>query len=391
MGLLGEMRIPFNRLPTAPLATSRARVAARPPARPLSLRHSRSGVPASPGASGARREGSRRQKSAQAAARATGVVSVDLEGLQGLVREARADAAPAPEQRRAAHKGLEQIAMADPERQALWGWHGGDADEMSRKARAMGELDMGKDAARAAAQEPRQAAEAAEAAGGMAAKEAGSDLLDEEPEPEPTLATAHPEWVAHWDHENNAAEFGFSLATPAASLDKKQLFWKCDVAHDHTWRASLAQRRRNPGCPCCENRKLSVSNSLAAVAPEIAEEWHPTLNLPTEENYPASPPKHTGTLLDPTQIMAMSAKKVWWQCPEGADHVYQVSPKARVERGHVCPFCANKKVSVTNSLATVFPELSKEWHGVLNEGLQPEDVAFTANLDVLTTRHTFCF
>ena len=89
--------------------------------------------------------------------------------------------------------------------------------------------------------------------------------------------------------------------------------------------------------------------------------------------------------------MAMSAKKVWWQCPEGADHVYQVSPKARVERGHVCPFCANKKVSVTNSLATVFPELSKEWHGVLNEGLQPEDVAFTANLDVLTTRHTFCF
>ena len=126
MGLLGEMRIPFNRLPTAPLG--RARVAARPPARALSLRHSRSGVSASSGAT--RRvpeERSRRQKSAQAAARAAGVVSVDLEGLQGLVREARADAAPAPEQRRAARKGLEQIAMADPERQALWGWHGGDA------------------------------------------------------------------------------------------------------------------------------------------------------------------------------------------------------------------------------------------------------------------------
>ena len=70
---------------------------------------------------------------------------------------------------------------------------------------------------------------------------------------------------------------------------------------------------------------------------------------------------------------------------------YRCSKCGQPKRGHVCPFCANKKVSVTNSLATVFPELSKEWHSVLNEGLQPEDVAFTANLDVLTTRHTFCF
>ena len=30
--------------------------------------------------------------------------------------------------------------------------------------------------------------------------------------------------------------------------------------------------------------------------------------------------------------------------------------------GHCCPFCSNKKVSVTNSLAQVFPELAKEWH-----------------------------
>ncbi len=65
---------------------------------------------------------------------------------------------------------------------------------------------------------------------------------------------------------------------------------------------------------------------------------------------------------------------MWWQCPESPDHVYLTSVRTRTRKGYVCPYCSNKKVSVTNSLARVFPELAREWHPVLNEGLRPEDV-----------------
>ena len=54
--------------------------------------------------------------------------------------------------------------------------------------------------------------------------------------------------------------------------------------------------------------------------------------------------------------------------------MYLASVRTRTRKGHVCPYCSNKKVSVTNSLARVFPELAREWHPVLNEGLGPEDV-----------------
>lgn len=54
--------------------------------------------------------------------------------------------------------------------------------------------------------------------------------------------------------------------------------------------------------------------------------------------------------------------------------MYLAPVRTRTKKTHVCPYCANKKVSVTNSLARVFPELAREWHPVLNEGLRPEDV-----------------
>lgn len=84
---------------------------------------------------------------------------------------------------------------------------------------------------------------------------------------------------------------------------------------------------------------------------------------------------------DPTQLLCNSPKQVWWKCPEGPDHDYFTSVRTRTQEGHICPFCSNKKVSVTNSLARVFPELAKEWHPVLNEGLRPEDVTCASSSD----------
>ena len=54
-------------------------------------------------------------------------------------------------------------------------------------------------------------------------------------------------------------------------------------------------------CPCCCGRQVSVTNSLATVAPEIAAQWHPTLNGTTT----------------PNDVVSQSGQKVWWKCPEG--------------------------------------------------------------------------
>jgi predicted RNA-binding Zn-ribbon protein involved in translation (DUF1610 family) len=56
----------------------------------------------------------------------------------------------------------------------------------------------------------------------------------------------------------------------------------------------------------------------------------------------------------PASVSVYSSVKVWWQCPEGTDHIFQATPKQRLH-GYNCPSCANRQVSVTNSLAGVFP------------------------------------
>lgn len=50
--------------------------------------------------------------------------------------------------------------------------------------------------------------------------------------------------------------------------------------------------------------------------------------------------------------------------------------------GAVCPFCANKRVSATNNLAVVFPDIAAQWHVELNGKLTAEDVTFTASTSV---------
>ena len=45
----------------------------------------------------------------------------------------------------------------------------------------------------------------------------------------------------------------------------------------------------------------------------------------------------------------------------------------RTMNGQKCPYCANKRVCDTNSLASLFPDISKEWHPTKNEEKTPTD------------------
>ena len=71
------------------------------------------------------------------------------------------------------------------------------------------------------------------------------------------------------------------------------------------------------------SKTLSQSQkSLATCFPQIAKEWHPTLN----------------DKLTPETINANSSVKAWWLCPI-CKHEYQVPIRVRTQFGQGCPDC----------------------------------------------------
>ena len=54
---------------------------------------------------------------------------------------------------------------------------------------------------------------------------------------------------------------------------------RCEAGSGHEWKAKLHDRvSGGNGCPYCAGKKASATNSLAAVAPGVAEQWHQEKN-----------------------------------------------------------------------------------------------------------------
>lgn len=175
-----------------------------------------------------------------------------------------------------------------------------------------------------------------------------------------SLLALHPEIAAQW-HASKNEPLAPCDVSPGSG---KSVWWQCDVAPDHQWKARIAHRALNGvGCPFCANKRASSTNSLAALFPEVALELHPTRN-------PG---------LRPEQVVAGSERKVWWRCLEGPDHEWQASVASRTRVGTGCPFCAGLKTSVTNSLAGLFPEVAAQWHPERNGASTPADVVAGSN------------
>jgi very-short-patch-repair endonuclease len=152
-----------------------------------------------------------------------------------------------------------------------------------------------------------------------------------------------------------------------ASGSHKKVWWKCPKGPDHEWLQSPSVRTlMGTGCPSCQGLQVSVTNSLATQYPHLAKEWHPKRN----------------NNIKPENIVAFSNKKVWWVCPEGPDHEWQAAPSTRITQNQGCPFCAGKQVSVTNSLASLDPELAQEWHPTKNGNITPSMVTAGSGKEV---------
>ena len=144
---------------------------------------------------------------------------------------------------------------------------------------------------------------------------------------------------------------------PRAS--NRKVWWRCSRDKHHVYEATVCHRTiMHSGCPFCAGQKLSVTNTLAAIAPALAREWHPTKN---------------GTLT-PETVYGGGVRRVWWKCDKGPDHEWQDRVAHRTARNTPCPFCVGKRASVTNSLAALFPKVAAEWHRRRNGSLKPADV-----------------
>lgn len=76
--------------------------------------------------------------------------------------------------------------------------------------------------------------------------------------------------------------------------------------------------------------------------------------------------------LAPSTITIGSERKIWWKCDKG--HEWEASP-TNLSRGPRCPYCNNKKIlEGYNDLATINPELAKEWNYEKNGDLKPSMV-----------------
>jgi hypothetical protein len=174
-----------------------------------------------------------------------------------------------------------------------------------------------------------------------------------------SLSTLHPKLASQWHPTKN----GDLTPEQFASGSRTRVWWKCQEGPDHEWQGvigSRTQTRGETGCPFCAGQRLSVTNSLASVSPQIASQWHSSKNGD----------------LSPDMVVAGSTRKVWWKCQEGPDHEWETKLVGRTHVGNGCPFCRGLKVSVTNSLEALHPELAAQWHPIKNGSLTPDQVSF---------------
>ena len=176
-----------------------------------------------------------------------------------------------------------------------------------------------------------------------------------------SLAVTFPKIADQWDYAKNDP-----LKPTDVHASSKDIVWWVGSC-GHSWSASISNRVAGTGCPVCAGKSvLSGFNDLKTKFPEIADEWHPSLNGD----------------LSPTQITAHNDKKVWWICPK-CNEPYFTSIYSRTSLKTGCPVCTNRDVRIgINDLATTHPALAMEWSSKHNGNLRPTDVVAGSNKTV---------
>lgn len=177
-------------------------------------------------------------------------------------------------------------------------------------------------------------------------------------EKENSIASLCPEIKRYWDYDRN----GKITPEMIPHASNKQIFLKCE--RGHTWDVTASNFPSHPWCPFCSGRKvLTGFNDLFTTNPELIPFW--SIN----------------NTIDPRKIKRGSNLKAFWVCPncKGEYHM-KVADKAK---GQGCPYCSGHRVlKGYNDLATLQPDLVKDWNYEKNSPLLPEEVTKGSNKKV---------
>jgi len=172
--------------------------------------------------------------------------------------------------------------------------------------------------------------------------------------PENNLAVTHPEVAALWHAERNGDLDPHDVVAGA----KRRVWWRCEQGHE--WQSTVVVRSRFPQCPECAGWVLAPETSLAARAPELAAQWHPTANGD----------------LRPTQVSPRSLRKVFWLCPAGG-HTWAAQVRQRLIKRTGCPECAYSFPARARApLTQTHPQLAAQWHPSRNGAAHPVHVTY---------------
>ena len=169
---------------------------------------------------------------------------------------------------------------------------------------------------------------------------------------EDSVAYLRPDVAATWHPARNAL-----AATEVRPTSLRKVWWRCEHGHEFQ---QVVRDRLAYGCPYCRGALPTATNNLAAACPELAREWHRSLN---------------GT--GPEDVVPGSRARVWWACAR-CGHVWRAQIALRTRRGTGCPECARAAATRTRwtpkePFTATHPDVSAQWHPERNDSLAPGD------------------
>ena len=132
------------------------------------------------------------------------------------------------------------------------------------------------------------------------------------------LTTMNPELAKQW-HPILNDDLTPNDVTCGSNI---KVWWICSKGHE--WKAEINSRNYGNDCPYCSNQKVCLDNCLTTMNPELAKEWHPTLNCN----------------LTPNDVTIGSSKKVWWFCSKGHEYYSIINDR---NKGCGCRKCYDEK------------------------------------------------
>jgi len=168
-----------------------------------------------------------------------------------------------------------------------------------------------------------------------------------------SLSIKNPKLAKQWSSKNTLTPNDVSVNST------KKVWWLCEKNHE--WEASVSHRNNGRNCPYCSNKKVCEDNCLATINPELAKQWS------------------SKNILTPKDVTQGSEKKVWWICEKNHEWKARIADR---NKGNNCPYCSGNKVCEDNCLATINPELVKQWHPTKNGNLTPKNFTSGSNKKV---------